>query len=87
MHKPSLLLIAVAASQWAFPAVAETPVAGAEARAWLQLQTSNDAAVGAPEPMPGEVATRVYERWLKSFEYPIPETFERERFVEGGGGS
>ncbi|MDT0496768.1 DUF3613 domain-containing protein [Algiphilus sp. W345] len=67
--------------------VAETPAIGVETKAWLDLQTSNDAAIGAPEPLAGEVASRVYQRYLDSFEYPIPETFDRERFVEDGGGS
>jgi len=68
-------------------ASAETPAVGVETQAWLDLQTSNNAAIGAPEPLSGEVAARVYQRYLESFEYPIPETFERERFVEDGGGS
>jgi hypothetical protein len=29
--------------------------------------------------MPGEVADRVYQRYLQSFTHPIPEQFERER--------
>lgn len=55
---------------------------GSQTRAWIDLQTSNNAAYGAPEPVPGEVASRVYERYLKSFEQAIPETFERESFIE-----
>lgn len=85
MRRLMMLLLAATA----LPALAQTagepaPI-GQQTRAWLDLQASNSAALGAPEPVPGEVATRVYERYLKSFEHPIPEDFEREAFVESGG--
>ncbi|RYF62499.1 MAG: DUF3613 domain-containing protein, partial [Comamonadaceae bacterium] len=28
-----------------------------------------------PRPIPGEVAGRSYQRYLKSFDHPIPERF------------
>ena len=63
------------------------PRVGDDTRAWLQLQGSGNAATAAPRPMQGEVADKVYERYLKSFENQIPDEFERETFVSGGGGS
>lgn len=57
---------------------------GTETRAWLELQRSGNAALGAPRPMSGEVADKVYERYLRSFGHPIPDTFNRERFVSEG---
>ncbi len=83
------LSFAVAAPVLAQPA--ETPVAepamGTQTRAWMDLQVSNNAAMGAARPMPGEIADQVYSRYVKSFSHAIPETFDRESFVEGGGGS
>lgn len=80
-----LALPAIVHAQEAAPAAADEP--GAETRAWLQLQTSNNAALGAARPMPGEVADAVFARYVKSFTHPIPETFNRDKFVEGGGSS
>lgn len=63
------------------------PVAdGTDTRAWLSLQKSGIAAPSDPRPMSGEVAERVYQRYLDSYTQPIPETFEREDFGSGGGG-
>jgi uncharacterized protein DUF3613 len=66
---------------------------GAETQAWLNLQTSNSASVSSTPPLPGEVATRIYERYLKSFTYPIPVRFTTDEFnttssgASGGGAS
>jgi len=60
---------------------------GADTRAWLNLQASNNATMGGSRPMPGEIADQVFARYAKSFTHPIPEYFEREKFVEGGGSS
>lgn len=62
-----------------------TQLVRGEAREWVRLQTSGDAAERAPSGMEGEVADRVWQRYVDSFSYPIPERFERDRFVEGGG--
>jgi len=59
---------------------------GQDARAWTELQKSGAASSNAVRPMPGEVADKVYDRYLQSFSHPIPETFERESFVGGSGG-
>lgn len=60
------------------------PETGDNTRAWLELQKSNNAAWGTPRPMSGDVAAKVYERYLNSFGHPIPEQYEREGFVQGG---
>lgn len=60
---------------------------GNEVRAWTDLQKSGSASVPEARPMPGEVADKVYDRYLQSFGHPIPESFERESFVGSGGGS
>lgn len=51
---------------------------GEATRFWLQLQRSGQEASTTERPMPGEVAERVYQRYLESFTHPIPSTFERE---------
>jgi hypothetical protein len=58
---------------------------GAETQAWVDLQISNNASLGAARPMSGEVADQVFARYLKSFTHPIPEYFERDKFVQSGG--
>jgi hypothetical protein len=65
---------------------------GAQTEAWLNLQTSNSASVASTPPLPGEVATRIYERYLKSFTYPIPVRLSSDQFNtsstgSGGGGA
>jgi hypothetical protein len=39
----------------------------------LAWQRSGEIASTTPRPIAGSVATRSYERYLKSFEFPIPE--------------
>lgn len=51
---------------------------GAGARAWLELQASGRQAAPGPG-QPGEAATRVWQRYLESFEHPIPETFLEQK--------
>lgn len=91
--KPSWLLtlaLLVPAAAFAEPpsgeaAPAEADAMGSQTQAWLDLQISNNAALGGVRPMPGEVADQVYSRYVKSFSHPIPENFERKKYVEGGG--
>lgn len=78
---------AVEVSDAATPAAAGKPAGGADTRAWLELQASGSAAVGAAQPMPGEVADLVYQRYLNSFKYPIPDQFRRQGSGSGSGGS
>lgn len=58
---------------------------GDETRAWTDLQKSGAASNPNVQPMPGEIADKVYDRYLKTFDYAIPKTFERESFATGGG--
>ena len=39
----------------------------------LAWQRGGELASATPRPITGNVANRSYERYLKSFEYPIPE--------------
>lgn len=50
----------------------------------LALQREGSAASPQPRPITGDVAGRSYQRYLKSFEQPIPERFG---FGTAGGGS
>ncbi len=60
---------------------------GSQTRLWLATQTDGTYAVSDERPMPGEVATLVYQRYLKSFTHPIPERYESDSFKTSGGGS
>ncbi|MEQ1439610.1 DUF3613 domain-containing protein [Fontimonas sp. SYSU GA230001] len=62
------------------------PAVGDDTRTWLEYQESGRAAPPDVRPMPGEVADKVYQRYLQSFEHKIPERYERERFVSSGSG-
>lgn len=64
-------------------AVAKDPKpVGSDTRGWMQLQKNPVAqAKGPVRGMPGEAADRVYQRYLQSFTRPIPERYERDRFV------
>jgi hypothetical protein len=91
---PRLLLTAFTAVGigLSFSVIASEPTAerpqrhGAETYRWMELQKSGHAAHGAPRGIPGEVAEKVWTRYVNSFEYPIPEEFTRDRFIQGGGG-
>lgn len=63
------------------PAVAVGPAV----RSWMALQRSGAQASTVERALPGEIAERSYQRYAKSFEQPIPETFEREQFGQRGG--
>ncbi|MBH04374.1 MAG: hypothetical protein CMP08_09690 [Xanthomonadales bacterium] len=41
----------------------------------------------APTPMLDDVAVRVYERYLESFDQEIPRLFQEQTFAPGGGGT
>lgn len=82
----SLSLPLTAMAQTPAEPAEQTEEAGAQTRAWTELQVSNNAALGAARPMPGEIADQVYSRYLKSFTHPIPEYLDREKFVQGGSG-
>jgi hypothetical protein len=60
---------------------------GDEVRAWTDLQKSGVASTPTVQPIPGEVADKVYDRYLKTFDYPIPQAFERTTMTGGGSGN
>lgn len=82
-----LMILLLAAPLAAFADDAAKPQLGDEVRAWTDLQKSGTASVTDARPMPGEVADKVYDRYLQSFGHPIPEAFERQSFASGGGSS
>jgi hypothetical protein len=45
-------------------------------KAWLELQSSGEAASEQPQPLSGPAMDRVHERYLKNFTHPIPPYFE-----------
>ena len=59
---------------------------GPETRSWVDLQTGGSVASTVDRPMPGDIATRVYQRHADSFAKPIPDSLGREAFVGDGGG-
>jgi len=90
MKKSMLIgvLMLVAAPAFADEAPAEPlPRLGASTQSWLALQTDPAAQASELRPLPGEVAERVYQRYIDSFKYPIPEQYQRESFIKSGGGS
>ncbi len=78
------LLMVLAGAVLAGESARPEPGSGEATRQWLELQKSNNASWGTPRPMPAEVAERVYQRYVKSFEQPIPPRFDREAVAEGG---
>jgi len=53
----------------------------------LAWQRSGEIASRTPRPIAGPVASRSYERYLKSFEYPIPEKFNSSVKSSSDGGT
>lgn len=53
----------------------------------LAWQRSGEIASRTPRPIAGSVATRSYERYIKSFEHPIPEHLGSTVTTSKGGGS
>lgn len=82
-----LAVLLTGASQMLVPAaMAQQAGTPATARDWVELQKGGTAASPVPRPLPGDIAERSYERYAESFSQPIPETLEREGFIEEGGG-
>jgi hypothetical protein len=59
---------------------------GAATSSLLAMQRGGVAASSVPRPVSGEIATRSYQRYLKSFDHPIPERFG-PRGASGGTAS
>lgn len=57
---------------------AESPEVGSATQQWIDLHKSGAQAPADERPLQGEVAKRNYERYLKSFESPIPPQFDFE---------
>lgn len=53
----------------------------------LAWQRSGEIASPTPRPIAGSVASRSYERYIKSFEHPIPEHLSSTVTKSSGGGS
>jgi hypothetical protein len=53
----------------------------------LAWQRSGEISSATPRAIAGAVANRSYERYLKSFEFPIPERMSSIVKSSGGGGS
>ncbi|WP_280811026.1 DUF3613 domain-containing protein [Variovorax boronicumulans] len=53
----------------------------------LAWQRGGEIASPTPRPIAGEVANRSYERYLKSFEFPIPERMSSIVKSGSGGGT
>jgi hypothetical protein len=53
----------------------------------LAWQRSGEIASTTPRPIAGSVANRSYERYLKSFEFPIPEHMNSSVKSSSGSGS
>jgi len=96
MHRPSKIqvLVSVLALSAALSAQAQDPEAsappaplGAGTQAWLDLQVGGTAASAVERPLPGDVASRTYDRYANSFAHPIPPKFDRESFSAAGGNS
>lgn len=58
---------------------------GAATQRLLALQRGGTMASATPRPIPGEVAHRSYERYLNSFNHPIPDRYGSSVSVRQGG--
>jgi len=78
---PLVATLAVATPLWAQPAPADTPVAspatrvGEATHSLLQRQREGREASTTPRPIDGTVAELGHQRYLKSFEQPLPAWF------------
>lgn len=70
----SAMLTAAVAVQADGPA----PEVGDETRHWLELQRSGQHASETPQPLSGDVAVTIYQRFTNSFAHPIPEYYSGE---------
>lgn len=81
------LQVAAQQNMAAMPAKSAAPETqvGDATQGLLSLQRSNSQASPVPRPIPGEIASRSYQRYLKSFEHPIPEKFNTTVKTSSGG--
>lgn len=85
MSQDTVVVQKAAADGHALAALSPRVAVGPATKAWMELQRSGAQASTAERSLPGEIADRSYQRYVKSFEQPIPETFEREQFGQHGG--
>ncbi|MGJ7500546.1 DUF3613 domain-containing protein [Variovorax sp. ZT5P49] len=64
-----------------------SPQVGDATQGLLAWQRSGEIASATPRPIAGEIASRSYQRYLKSFEFPIPESMGSivKQTAVGGG--
>jgi hypothetical protein len=55
-------------------AASQVQAPGEATRGWLEMQRSGAQAAVSPR-QPGAVATRVYQRYLETFDHPVPESY------------
>lgn len=77
-------LIVTASSAGQSPHYSSDETVGDHTRDWLELQRRGEQASTTEQTLAPAVRDRTYERYLKSFEQPIPDAFySRDRFREG----
>ncbi|WP_296258667.1 MULTISPECIES: DUF3613 domain-containing protein [unclassified Pseudomonas] len=69
------------------PAMAIEPDASSQKQteAWLQLQASGRAASNLPQPQAPAERDLSLQRWLNSYQHPIPEFYERKKEESSSG--
>ena len=68
--------------------VYERPQVGDATQSLFAWQRGGDISSPTPRTIAGDVANRSYQRYLKSFEYTIPERMTSSvKATSGGGGS
>jgi hypothetical protein len=81
----SMLLMALASLPVLSLAADEAQkVAETQTDTWLALQRSGQVASTHPQNASAAERERSFERWLKSFEHPIPVFFEEQGDMEDG---
>lgn len=75
----SAILAGTLASAWAEEPEEPPPQASLPTETWLELQRSGQAASAQAQPLSGPAMDRVHERYLKSFQYPIPPYFKNDQ--------
>ncbi|MGH8550452.1 MAG: DUF3613 domain-containing protein [Methylococcales bacterium] len=60
---------------------------GEAIRRWLELQRSGAVASPVRQTLSGSVADHIHERYLNSFNYPIPESYYKDKNGRGAPSS
>jgi hypothetical protein len=89
----SAVLMAVAALSVSGPCWAIDPGPSSpnqkQTEAWLELQSSGKAASSVPQPSSPIERDLSLQRWLNSYQHPIPDFYEQKKggSISGGSGS